>query len=355
MTAVHVVVPEGIDEPMRPSGGNVYDRKVCDGLAALGWSVKEHPARGAWPASDRAARATLAALLSGVSDGELVVVDGLIASALPDVIVPEVDRLRLVIVLHMPLGGMSAQAAELERSVLSNVAAVVTTSQWTRRWVLDHYALRSERVHVAEPGAEITDLASGTPSGGSLLCVGAVKPAKGHDVLVMALATLQDLQWHCTCVGAVDLDARFVERIRAQAAESRIAGRLSFLGPLKDSDLDSAYNSADVLVSASRAETYGMVVTEALARGLPVVATNVGGVPEALDGSTDTTRPGLLVAPGDPNGLAAALREWLEDGDQRQRLRKAAQARRLALSDWDHTARRLARVLDMVASGDRSP
>ena len=350
MTTVHVVVPDSIDEPMRPSGGNVYDRKVCHGLAALGWSVTEHPARGAWPAADRAARANLAALLGAVPDGEIVLVDGLIASTLPDVIVPEVDRLRLVIVLHMPLGDASPQAAELERAVLSNVAAVVTTSQWTKRWVLDHYALRSERVHVAEPGAEISALASGTPSGGSLLCVGAVRPAKGHDVLVTALATLQDLKWHCACVGAVDLDPRFVERIRNQAAVSGIAGRLSFTGPLKDNDLDSAYAGADVLVSASRAETYGMVLTEALARGLPVVATNVGGVPEALDGSADTTRPGLLVAPNDPHDLAAALREWLEDGDQRQRLRKAAQARRLALCDWDHTARRLAGVLARVAS-----
>ena len=350
VTAVHVVVPEGIDEPMRPSGGNVYDRKVCDGLAALGWLVHEHPARGDWPAADHAARANLASLLGDVSDGELLLVDGLIASTLPDVIVPEVDRLRLVMLVHMPLGDASPQAAELERAVLSNVAAVVTTSEWTRRWLLEHYALRSERIHVVEPGAEITGLASGTPSGCSLLCVGAVRPAKGHDVLVTALATLQDLRWQCTCVGAVDLDVRFVERIRAQAAESRIAGRLSFPGPLKANDLDSAYDGADVLVSASRAETYGMVVTEALARGLPVVATNVGGTSEALDGSAGTTRPGLLVAPDDPHDLAAALRAWLEDSDQRQRLRKAAQARRLTLSDWGHAARRLARVLAQVAS-----
>ena len=50
MTAVHVIVPEGIDDPARPSGGNVYDRRVCRGLAALGWAVHEHavaaPGRG---------------------------------------------------------------------------------------------------------------------------------------------------------------------------------------------------------------------------------------------------------------------------------------------------------------------
>jgi glycosyltransferase involved in cell wall biosynthesis len=114
------------------------------------------------------------------------------------------------------------------------------------------------------------------------------------------------------------------------------------------SDLDAVYDGADVLVSASRAETYGMVVTEALARGLPVIATRTGGVPEAL-GRADGGRPGLLVPPGDSRALAAALRRWLGDSGQRERLRKAAQARRLTLSDWPHTSLRLSRVLTEVA------
>ena len=49
MTEVHVIVPEGIDDPARPSGGNTYDRRVCRGLAALGWTVHEHAVPGAWP------------------------------------------------------------------------------------------------------------------------------------------------------------------------------------------------------------------------------------------------------------------------------------------------------------------
>ena len=53
MTAVHLVVPEGIDDPARPSGGNAYDRQVRRGLASLGWSVHEHAVAGAaspgWP------------------------------------------------------------------------------------------------------------------------------------------------------------------------------------------------------------------------------------------------------------------------------------------------------------------
>ena len=90
---------------------------------------------------------------------------------------------------------------------------------------------------------------------------------------------------------------------------------MRFAGPRTGAELDRAYAAADLLVLASHAETYGMVVTEALARGLPVLAADVGGVTEALGHGEDGTRPGLLVPPGDPAALGAALRRWLGDAD----------------------------------------
>jgi glycosyltransferase involved in cell wall biosynthesis len=124
---------------------------------------------------------------------------------------------------------------------------------------------------------------------------------------------------------------------------------VGFTGALTGAELDRVYAEADVLVLASQAETYGMVVTEALARGLPVVATKVGGVPEALGHAADGSRPGLLVAPGDPHALAQALRRWLGDPLERARLRVAARSRRLTLSDWVQTSRELSAVLSEVA------
>ena len=88
-----------------------------------------------------------------------------------------------------------------------------------------------------------------------------------------------------------------------------------------------------------------MVVTEALARGLPVVASEVGGVPEALGHGADDIRPGLLVPPDDPAALRDALRAWLEDADLRRRLRRAARERRASLSRWSTTASVVADVL----------
>lgn len=355
MNAVHVVVPDGIDDPARPSGGNTYDRRICGGLAATGWSVHEHPAPGSWPWPGAPARATLADVIGRIPDGAVVLIDGLIASTVPEVLVPEAARLRLVILVHQPmvdgwLGDQPADSRTQECSVLSAAAAVVTTSTWTRRWLLDRYALRPAQVHVAEPGVDAADLAPGTAAGGELLCVAAVTPGKGHDVLLAALAMVRDLTWRCVCVGTLTRDPGFVDRLVRQAREGGIGQRVRFTGPRSGAALDASYAAADALVLATRAETYGMVVTEALARGLPVVATTVGGLPRALGRGTHGSRPGLLVPPGDPQAFAAALRCWLGDTDLRQRFRSAAQERRATLAGWSATSVRISRVLAEVAA-----
>lgn len=355
MTAVHVVVPGTVDDPALPSGGNTYDRQVCAGLPALGWSVHQHPVPGPWPWPDARGRASLGRVLASLPDGAVALLDGLVASGSPEVVVPEADRLRLVVLVHMPFGGRpdgddSGPAGAGECTVLSAAAAVLTTSDWTRRWLLDRYALDPTRVHVAEPGAEPAALAPGTPEGSELLCVAAVIPGKGHDQLLTALAGVADLPWRCVCAGALTLDPVLAQRLLRQARGSGIADRVRFVGSLAGDDLDRVYAASDVLLLASRAETYGLVVTEALARGLPVVATSVGGLPEALGRGPDGTRPGLLVPPEDPAALSAAVRSWLCESEVRERLRRAARGRRVTLPTWSATSRTVAGVLAQVAA-----
>jgi glycosyltransferase involved in cell wall biosynthesis len=164
-------------------------------------------------------------------------------------------------------------------------------------------------------------------------------------VLLDALATATDLSWRCACVGSLDRDPAFADGVRRRARAGGLADRVRFPGPRTGRELDRAYAAADLLVLASHAETYGMVVTEALAHGLPVVAAEVGGVTEALGHGENGTRPGLLVPPGDAAALGAALRAWLGDAELRGRLRRAARARRVSLRGWPATTSALAGVL----------
>ena len=335
-----VVMPGNVDDPASPSGGNRYDRAVCDGLARSR-TIHEIAVNGAWPRPAPAVRRVLASGLSDIPDRSTVLIDGLVACGVPEVLEPAMRRLRAVVLVHLPLGdetGLSrADAAELtalERRVLHAAAAVVVPSEGAARRVIDVHALPASRVHVVPPGVDPAPLAIGSENGGELLCVAAVTPRKGQDVLVEALGCLDDLDWRCTCVGPIYRDV--------PAAPDRVR----FVGPMTGADLNGAYAAADLLVLPSRAETYGMVVTEALARGLPVLATRVNGVPEALGVAPDGAPPGMLVTPGHADELAAALRAWLTDPDLRDRWRAAARARRTTLPGWDETIRRLSEVLD---------
>ncbi len=296
---IHLVRPAAVDDPARPSGGNVYDRRIASVLGLV-----EH------------------ASLATVPDGALVIVDGLLASA---ALVAECSRVRVVVLVHMP------RWESWEGPVLHAAAGVIATSRWTRDELVARYGL--ERVFVAEPGVDPAPCSLGSPSGGALLSVGAVTRLKGYDVLAAALSSISDLEWTCRGVGSLEIEPAFASSLPPVV-------RLS--GPMTRADLDTTYAEADLLVLASRAETYGMVVTEALARGVPVVASDVGGVREALGGG------GMLVPPDDPSALGAALREWLTSSTHRSSMRDAARARRAELTGWDRTALLVSEALEAV-------
>jgi glycosyltransferase involved in cell wall biosynthesis len=349
---VWVVLPGGVDDPSAPSGGNRYDRRVSDGLAGT-WTVHEIGVPGAWPQPGQAARDALAAALGDIPDGGVVLLDGLVACGVPDVVTPHAGRLRLVVLVHLPLGDETgleaATAAHLsarERRTLHAAAAVIVTSAGAARRLIELHGLAAGRVHVAAPGVDTAPPAAGSPDGDRLLCVAAVTPRKGQDVLVEALARCDDLNWTCVCVGALDRAPSFANGLRG--------GRVQFTGTRSGAALDASYAAADLLVLPSRAETYGMVVTEALARAIPVLATAVHGVPEALGTAPDGTLPGALVPADDPAVLAAAIRDWLTDPDLRRRWRAAAAARRETLRGWDETTRRVSAVLASAAGPDRN-
>ena len=152
---VHVVVPEGFDDPGQPTGGNIYDRRVCAGLAEAGWDVLVTTV--AWPVPGSSARADLAGIVSAIPDGETVLIDGIIASPAAAQLLPHTGRMRMTVLLHMPLATApdtrdDAGAQRSERVVLRAAAGVVVTSEWTRQQVLTRYAVPAQRVHVARPG-----------------------------------------------------------------------------------------------------------------------------------------------------------------------------------------------------------
>ncbi|MFC5230765.1 glycosyltransferase family 4 protein [Pseudonocardia zijingensis] len=352
MRTVHVVVPADIDDPARPSGGNAYDRRVCRALPAVGRTVRETAVPGDWPEPGQEARAALLRCLESVPDGADVLLDGLVACAAPDVLAAHARRLRLVVLVHLPLGdevglppAVAADRAARERAALRHAAAVVATSSWTAHRLAEAHGIGADRVHVAAPGVEPAPLAAAEESGTRLLCVGSITPTKGQDLLVEALARIPDRSWTCRLVGPVVRDPAHVATVRELLERHGLDDRVEICGPHTGPALDAVYATTDLLVLPSRAESYGMVVTEALARGIPVLAAAVHGVPETLGRAPDGAVPGLLVPPADVDALAAALRSWLDEPGLRRAARVAARLRRDTLFGWEVTARCLSDAL----------
>lgn len=351
MSVVHLVVPDGFDLPSRPSGGNLYDRRLAQELSETGWSVRVWPVAGTWQPGGSLADGPLTDILAAIPDAAVVLVDGLVASRAGSELLPHSARLRVVVLVHQPTP--DAERAATVRAVLGAAHTVVTTSEWTRRRLVERDSVAPSRVRVAVPGVDRAPLAPASSSGERLLCVAAVTREKGHDLLLAALGSILDLPWRCTCVGPLDRDVELVEELGV-SPEGTLRGPLrmpvTFTGIRVGAALDATYAAADLLVLPSRAETYGMVVTEALARGVPVLATAVGGVLEALGGGTEHGRAGALVPPDDVQALASTLRSWLGDEDLRRRWRAAARQRRTTLPRWSDTARRVAQVLCEAAA-----
>jgi glycosyltransferase involved in cell wall biosynthesis len=346
---VRVVVPEGFDDPGQPSGGNVYDRRVCAGLAEAGWDVLVTTVAAGWQVSGPDARADLARIVSAIPGGETVLIDGLIASPAAAQLLPHTGRIRMTVLLHMPLATgpdthVDDGALRSERAVLGAATGVVVTSEWTRQQMLTRYAIPAHRVHVARPGVDRV-AAPARPVRGHLICVGVLGRHKGQDLLVEALADLAERDWHCVLAGPLDREPDFVDQLLMRITRLGYGHRVRLAGVLTGAALSHAYTTADLLVAPSRTETYGMAVTEALAHGLPVIAAAVGGLPEALGFTADGTRPGQLVPPGDPAALAAALGDWLGDERRRHRLRAAARQRRSTLPGWAQTTQEIANAL----------
>ena len=346
-----MVVP---GDPDQPTGGYRYDARIAEELRALGWSVDVAGLPGCFPDADAEARSALDRILGDRPRGATVVVDGLALGGLPDIAERHAPRLDLVALVHHPLADESglgedarARFLALEWRALAACRRIVTTSRFTAARLAAIMDVPGSRVHVVEPGVDPAPAATDPRRAAEerpqrLLCVGSLVPRKAQQVLVEALAPLADLDWSLVLVGDAGRDPEYAEALRANVESRGLADRIRFAGIRMPKRLDADYRRADVLVVPSLYEGYGMVVTEALARGLPLIATDGGALADTVPDDC-----ALQVPAGDRDALTHAVETWLTDPALRARLAAAALAERDALDDWSAAGRRFADALEI--------
>lgn len=328
------------------TGGYLYDRHMVEGLEALGWRVRVHALDPSFPQPTPEALTAAARVFAALPEQSLVVVDGLALGGLAATLGAHRHRLRVVALVHHPLAletGLGAAARKAlfgaERDALGEVDRVIVTSGWTRASLAD-YGVGADRISVVEPGTRTgparTDAAHRPHR---LLCVASLTPRKGHEVLLDALAGL-DGDWQLECVGSLRMDPDCAARVAARIDALGLGARVALVGEIAPAELGARYGGADTFVLASQMEGYGMVLTEALASGLPIVSTRTGAIPHVVPADA-----GLLVPPGDPAALRTALARIVDGGDTWRRLAAAALAARARLPAWPDAVRRFAAAL----------
>jgi glycosyltransferase involved in cell wall biosynthesis len=347
-------------DPNKPTGDYVYDRQILAGLDDLGWKSAVHSLDESFPRPTPAALRDARALLARLPSGALVVIDGQALAGLERALEPEAKRLNLAALVHHPLAletGIEPASATLletaERNALALVRRVICPSQWTARTLAAQYRVPVAKIRVVEPGvdrrrAQPKGHSGGAPhgfAGGTdtlnLLCVGTLTPRKGHALLFEALAELRDRHWHLTCAGSITHDVATVAALEKQLDRLALRSRVSLLGNLDPEALERHYERADLFVLPSYLEGYGMALAEAVARGIPVVSTTGGAIPETVPAGAS-----ILVPPGDGRALAKALATLLDDAPARKKLAANARKARSTLPTWRGAAEKFAAGLE---------
>ena len=349
------------------TGGYLYDARMVNELAILGWEVGvlDVGAR-AWPLDPVGAGVLVHALGQRVWDA--VVFDELahpvMAAGVPWLRAAGAGAALVGLVHHLRASepapvGRRWLAQQAERAALARLDRVVCTSQYTAGTVRDLLG-GGTPIDVVPPGfdTQTIDVAAAGPSARSagepgrlrVLMVAHWTPRKG---ILTALRALAQAPSGVTLdlVGDSTRDPAYARRVVAALRHPSLAGRVLAHGVVPTERLAELYAEADAFLLTSTHEGYGMVLAEALRAGLPIVATRVGAVPDLLREDSGAE----LVAGGDAGSIARALRRLADDPAARARRAALAAARGRTLPTWRESAAEFDRVLREAVDARTAP
>jgi D-inositol-3-phosphate glycosyltransferase len=247
---------------------------------------------------------------------------------------------------------------EGERLVAEGVDRVICASEGEKELLGSLYGVPASRVTVVPLGVDTdvfqpADKASARrelglpPKERIVLFVGRIEPLKGIDVLLRAVSHI-DGRFRVLVIGGDGKDIARKSELATLAAELRIADKITFLDAVPHSELPLYYNAADVCVVPSYYESFGLVAVEAMACGIPVIASRVGGLKDTVrDGQTGYLVPWLC-----PEPFAERLELLLTNETLRLSLGREA---RLAAEryHWSEVAARVEDVYHDLVSQNR--
>lgn len=344
MTQAVFAIPGDKD---RRTGGFIYEARVLKELNDIGCATQHLQLPDSFPDPAPSDMDAALAALRAVPDYQPIILDGLVFGAIDPSGLAKVSA-PVIAMVHHPLGLETGLPAARAAFLLQNEAAalrlvdhVIVPSEETARILCRDFNADIDRITIAPPGFDRPTVNRAPADPPLVLSVGLLAPRKGQDVLLTALADLKDIPWQASIVGKHH-DPEYASTLRDQCRDLGIVERVHLAGEIDQDALTLLFNAASVFALATRYEGYGMVLSEAMQYGLPVVSCHVGAVPDTVGDAC------ILVPPDDPKALARAVRLLLRDDKAAEDLSRRSIQKSNTFPYWQDTARTFVDVIAKV-------
>lgn len=335
-----------------PTGGYRYDKQIIEAWKNSGFDVTLISIIGSYPfPSDEDQKLALEEI-SNFPKADIAVVDGLLGGTSPKFMEAVSQKMPTVALIHHPLcleNGLDKQTAQklkaLEHQGLEFTSSLITTSPTTSKTVSGLFGYAINKIHTVLPGVERGNISTGSQTECiNLLCVGSIIERKGHKVLLQALSELKALNWKLDCIGSTNFDPKLYDKLKNIIAEEGLSKKVIFHGAVDEAVIQKAYESADVFVLPSLFEGYGMAYAEAIVRGIPVIGTTAGAIPETVPDAC-----GILVEPENVKELAQALEQLITNTKLREQYKKKTLKAEPSFPTWESSANQFIEILKDIS------
>lgn len=331
-----------------PTGGYRYDKEIINAWKTSGIDVELISLEGNYPFPSEQDKANALEAIERFPDANIAVVDGLLGGASPEFLQALSKIMPVTALIHHPLcleSGLDENTMQAlkssEEKGLGFVSQVITSGPAMTETVSQLFGFEITKIHTVLPGVNRTEISHGSQSQTvHLLCVGSIIERKGHKFLLQALSSLKDLNWRLDCYGSTEFDTDLFDELQSFVVAENLSDKVAFHGAVSDGLIEAAYAKSDVFVLPSLFEGYGMVYAEAIVRGLPIIATTAGAIPDTVPETC-----GILVEPENITVLTQAIEQMISDEDLRNDYRRGAMNAAADFPTWQGSATRFAELL----------